>query len=84
MVDPIVHDFSGQGKWEQQLKEYQSNVGRPAQLFQFVAARFEKLKDKGIIFPFWESRSRPGRSPRNIPTVELERSTEAAMNESLR
>ena len=33
-------------------KEYRSDVGRPAQLFQFVAARFEKLKDKGIIFPF--------------------------------
>ena len=34
------------------LKEYRSDVGRPAQLFQFVAAHFEKLKDKGIIFPF--------------------------------
>ena len=34
------------------LKEYRSDVGRPAQLFQFVATRFEKLKDKGIIFPF--------------------------------
>jgi hypothetical protein len=34
------------------LKEYRSDVGRPAQLLQFVATRFEKLKDKGIIFPF--------------------------------
>ena len=34
------------------LKEYRSDVGRPAQLFQFVAGRFEKLKDKGILFPF--------------------------------
>jgi 8-oxo-dGTP diphosphatase len=25
---------------------------RPARLFRFVAARFEKLKDKGILFPF--------------------------------
>jgi len=34
------------------LEEYRSDVGRPAQLFQFAATRFEKLKDKGIIFPF--------------------------------
>jgi 8-oxo-dGTP diphosphatase len=34
------------------LKEYRSDVGRPAQLFQFVATSFEKLKDKGIIFPY--------------------------------
>jgi 8-oxo-dGTP diphosphatase len=34
------------------LKEYRSDVGRPAELFQFVATSFEKLKDKGIIFPF--------------------------------
>lgn len=34
------------------LKEHRSDVGRPAQLFQFLASRFEKLKDKGIIFPF--------------------------------
>jgi 8-oxo-dGTP diphosphatase len=34
------------------LKEHRSDVGRPAQLFEFVAARFEKLKDKGILFPF--------------------------------
>lgn len=34
------------------LKEYRSDVGRPAQLFQFMAGRFEKLKDKGILFPF--------------------------------
>ncbi len=25
---------------------------RPAQLYRFSAARFEKLKDKGILFPF--------------------------------
>jgi hypothetical protein len=25
---------------------------RPAQLYTFSAARFEKLKDKGILFPF--------------------------------
>jgi 8-oxo-dGTP diphosphatase len=34
------------------LKEYQSSGRRPAQLFRFVAERFEKLKDKGIVFPF--------------------------------
>jgi len=27
-------------------------VSRPAQLFSFSAKRFEKLKDKGILFPF--------------------------------
>jgi hypothetical protein len=25
---------------------------RPAQLYRFSARRFEKLRDKGIIFPF--------------------------------
>lgn len=34
------------------LKEYQPSARRPAQLFRFVASRFEKLKDKGIVFPF--------------------------------
>jgi 8-oxo-dGTP diphosphatase len=34
------------------MKEYRTGIGRPAQLFQFVAGRFEKLKDKGILFPF--------------------------------
>ncbi len=34
------------------LKEYQHGGRRPAQLFRFVAPRFEKLKDKGILFPF--------------------------------
>ena len=34
------------------LDEYRTDVGRPAQLFEFVAGRFEKLKDKGILFPF--------------------------------
>jgi hypothetical protein len=34
------------------LKEYRSDFGRPAKLFQFVATRFERLKDKGIVFPF--------------------------------
>jgi hypothetical protein len=34
------------------LREYRSDVGRPTQLFQFVAKRFERLKDKGIVFPF--------------------------------
>lgn len=33
------------------LKEYRSDVGRPAQMFQFAARRFEKLKDKGFVFP---------------------------------
>ncbi len=27
-------------------------VARPARLYRFAAARFEKLKDKGILFPF--------------------------------
>lgn len=34
------------------LSEYHSDRGRPAQLFQFVAKRFERLKEKGIVFPF--------------------------------
>jgi 8-oxo-dGTP diphosphatase len=34
------------------LKEYQYGGRRPAQLFRFMAHRFEKLKDKGILFPF--------------------------------
>ena len=34
------------------LPEYRRGGQRPAQLYRFVAARFEKLKDKGIIFPF--------------------------------
>ena len=34
------------------LKEYQHAGRRPAQLFRFAANRFEKLKGKGILFPF--------------------------------
>ena len=34
------------------LPEYRRGGQRPAQLYRFVAARFEKLKDKGILFPF--------------------------------
>jgi 8-oxo-dGTP diphosphatase len=34
------------------LPEYRRGSQRPAQLYRFVAARFEKLKDKGILFPF--------------------------------
>jgi 8-oxo-dGTP diphosphatase len=34
------------------LNEYQPSARRPAQLFRFVASRFERLKDKGILFPF--------------------------------
>jgi 8-oxo-dGTP diphosphatase len=34
------------------LHEYQRGGQRPAQLYRFVAGRFEKLKDKGILFPF--------------------------------
>ena len=34
------------------LTEYRRGGQRPAQLYRFVAARFEKLKDKGILFPF--------------------------------
>jgi 8-oxo-dGTP diphosphatase len=34
------------------LPEYRRGGQRPAQLYRFVAARFEKLKDKGIVFPF--------------------------------
>lgn len=33
-------------------REYRHGGRRPAQLFEFVAANFEKLKDKGILFPF--------------------------------
>lgn len=34
------------------LKEYQRGGQRPAQLHRFMAVRFEKLKDRGIFFPF--------------------------------
>jgi len=34
------------------LREWQRRGRKPARLFQFAAARFEKLKDKGILFPF--------------------------------
>jgi 8-oxo-dGTP diphosphatase len=34
------------------LPEYRRGGQRPAQFYRFVAARFEKLKDKGIFFPF--------------------------------
>lgn len=34
------------------LREYRRGGQRPARLYRFVAARFEKLKDKGILFPF--------------------------------
>ena len=34
------------------LREWQRTGRKPAQLFRFAAAKFEKLKDKGILFPF--------------------------------
>jgi 8-oxo-dGTP diphosphatase len=34
------------------LREWHRTGRKPAQLFSFSAARFEKLKDKGILFPF--------------------------------
>lgn len=34
------------------LRERRKTGRKPAQLFSFSAARFEKLKDKGILFPF--------------------------------
>jgi len=34
------------------LREKRVTGRKPAQLFQFAAGRFEKLKDKGILFPF--------------------------------
>lgn len=34
------------------LREWQHTGRKPAQLFRFAAAKFEKLKDKGILFPF--------------------------------
>lgn len=34
------------------LREHRRGGQRPAQLYRFVASRFEKLKDKGILFPF--------------------------------
>ena len=34
------------------LREWQRTGRKPAQLFRFAATRFEKLKDKGILFPF--------------------------------
>ena len=32
--------------------EYRRGGQRPARLYRFAASRFEKLKDKGILFPF--------------------------------
>ena len=34
------------------LREWQRTGRKPAQLYRFAARRFEKLKDKGILFPF--------------------------------
>src|SRR5262249_24060157 len=34
------------------LKEWRRTGRKPAQLYRFSASRFEKLKDKGILFPF--------------------------------
>lgn len=34
------------------VREYRRGGQRPAQLYRFVASHFEKLKDKGILFPF--------------------------------
>jgi len=34
------------------VKEHRRERGRPAQLFEFSARKFTKLKDVGIIFPF--------------------------------
>jgi len=34
------------------LAQYRRSGQRPARLHRFVAARFEKLKDRGILFPF--------------------------------
>lgn len=33
-------------------REYRRSGRRPARLYEFVAANFEKLKDRGILFPF--------------------------------
>ena len=32
--------------------EYRQGGQRPARLYRFAAGRFERLKDKGILFPF--------------------------------
>lgn len=34
------------------LRKWRRTGRKPAQLYRFAAARFEKLKDKGILFPF--------------------------------
>jgi 8-oxo-dGTP diphosphatase len=34
------------------LKEWRQTGRKPAQLYRFAAERFEKLRDKGILFPF--------------------------------
>ena len=34
------------------LREQRRSGRRPAQLYRFLAPRFERLKDKGILFPF--------------------------------
>jgi hypothetical protein len=34
------------------LREQRPTGRKPARLYRFSAARFEKLKDRGILFPF--------------------------------
>jgi 8-oxo-dGTP diphosphatase len=34
------------------LREWRRTGRKPAQLYRFAGSRFEKLKDKGILFPF--------------------------------
>ena len=34
------------------LREWRKTGRKPAQLYRFAASQFEKLKDKGILFPF--------------------------------
>jgi 8-oxo-dGTP diphosphatase len=34
------------------VPQYRRTGRRPARLYEFIAPRFEKLKDKGIVFPF--------------------------------
>ena len=59
------------------LEEWREGGTRPAQLYTFSARRFEKLKDKGIIFPF--SRSKNASSALHDP---LPRSSPAWGNSS--
>jgi hypothetical protein len=45
--------IEGVGERLKPLRERRRTAHKPAQLFRFAAGRFKKLKDRGILFPFY-------------------------------